>query len=188
MLKCPNADCGETTPEMIDITNPKTFRCITCGQRGNPHHFRQESMNQNSNCLQGMACPKCGSLQPFVIEANKQFLVYDTGTEDMCSDTHWNKKSYCRCQECDFDGKVQDFQITNQGAKRTIKLAGGSMAQFVESIARMKRDRELLPDGNEYDMVSDDAVETLNSLISQARELDQERLLPRQADEKGSGE
>jgi hypothetical protein len=146
---------------------------------------------KNTNCLEGMKCPKCGSLEPFLIEVVTVQRFTDEGEDflgDKGSDTEWNDESYCHCVHCEYEGKVGDFRTDKQGSKRTVKLAGGSMAQFVESIARMKRDRELLPDGNEYDMVSDDAVETLNSLISQARELDQERLLPRQADEKGSGE
>lgn len=77
------------------------------------------SEKENSNCLEGMRCPKCKSLGPFIIETLKQFLVSDEGTEDVGSDTHWDGDSYCRCQECDTDGKVWDFTENKDGKTET---------------------------------------------------------------------
>lgn len=42
---------------------------------------------------------------------------------------------------------------------------------FIRMIARLVKDGERQEDGTEFDMPNDDAVETLHSLISQAREL-----------------
>ncbi len=66
----------------------------------------------NSNCLEGIKCPSCGSEGPFIIEIKTQVLMYDDGAEDCDSDHHWDKDSYMRCYECDEDGPAQDFRIT----------------------------------------------------------------------------
>jgi hypothetical protein len=63
----------------------------------------------NTNCLENIACPKCGSDGPFFIEVRKQVLMHDDGSEECDSDEHWDSESYCRCFECDHEGEVTDF-------------------------------------------------------------------------------
>jgi hypothetical protein len=73
----------------------------------------------NTNCLAGMACPKCKSEGPFYIEVTHVALVYDDGTDD--SDVHhtdWYDKSYCECRECDYHGKVKNFRIKEKGKRK----------------------------------------------------------------------
>jgi hypothetical protein len=68
----------------------------------------------NTNCLQGMQCPKCKSLEPFAIEVTTTFRVFDEGTEDQIGDTNWDEDSYCECCECCecvFTGTVKDFTV-----------------------------------------------------------------------------
>lgn len=62
----------------------------------------------NTNCLEGLACPKCGSEGPFYIMAMALFMVYDSGTEDY-QDVDWDDESYCRCHGCGFAGTVLNF-------------------------------------------------------------------------------
>ena len=69
----------------------------------------------NSNCLEGMACPKCKSEEPFRIEMKSMIKIYDEGT-DHHEDTEWDENSYCECCECDYHGKVKDFQIPDGAA------------------------------------------------------------------------
>ena len=38
--------------------------------------------SENTNCLSGMQCPKCGSLEPFGIEVTMVVTMSDDGTED----------------------------------------------------------------------------------------------------------
>ncbi len=67
----------------------------------------------NSNCLEGIKCPACGSEGPFVIEVRTQVLMYDEGSEDYNSDSHWDNTSYMRCDECDEcdeDGPAKHFR------------------------------------------------------------------------------
>lgn len=62
----------------------------------------------NTNCLEGMQCPKCGSLEPFNIEVKAMARVYDNGTEDF-REAQWDDMGYCECAECFKYGVVADF-------------------------------------------------------------------------------
>lgn len=63
----------------------------------------------NKNVLEGMACPRCRSEEPFKIEMVATILARDDGT-DADGDTIWDDDSPCSCVGCGFDGKVQDFR------------------------------------------------------------------------------
>jgi hypothetical protein len=62
----------------------------------------------NENCLEGMQCPKCESLEPFVIEITTHVKVWDEGTDITTGHQEWDHNSYCGCP-CGFSGKVSDF-------------------------------------------------------------------------------
>jgi hypothetical protein len=70
----------------------------------------------NTNCLEGFACPKCGSEEAFYIETRIEVLVRDDGTEDRGGDYIWSQDHPCRCAACDHAGLVRDFDIENQPA------------------------------------------------------------------------
>ena len=64
----------------------------------------------NTNGLEGMRCPKCGSNEPFEIAVEVVVKMFDEGSdpgED--GDQEWNEDSYCSCCACHFTGKVKDF-------------------------------------------------------------------------------
>ncbi len=65
----------------------------------------------NTNCLEGIKCPKCGSEGPFVVEVTTQVMLHDEGSEDYNSDVRWDGDSYIRCVECDHDGQAKEFRI-----------------------------------------------------------------------------
>ena len=69
----------------------------------------------NSNCLTGMQSPKCKSLEPFAIGITTTVRVFDDGTDDQLSDTHWDDDSYCECCQCAFAGTVADFTRSGEG-------------------------------------------------------------------------
>ena len=69
---------------------------------------------QNTNCLDGMKCPSCGSLEPFEIHANATFEVFDSGTEDYYA-VAWGSDSVCLCNRCGLEGTVADFQLEGDG-------------------------------------------------------------------------
>lgn len=64
----------------------------------------------NENCLQGMACPKCGHTESFRISGRIGARVTDNGVDDY-GDFDWDKDDYCSCgaDECEFSGTVRDF-------------------------------------------------------------------------------
>lgn len=69
---------------------------------------------QNNNCLSGMKCPSCGSLEPFEINARATFEVFDSGTEGYY-EVAWENDSDCLCLECSFYGKVAEFKLKGNG-------------------------------------------------------------------------
>ena len=64
----------------------------------------------NTNCLDGMSCPKCGHEGPLLIEGSALFTVYDDGAEEH-SGPDWDDENYCECLECGFKGIMRDFDI-----------------------------------------------------------------------------
>lgn len=71
----------------------------------------------NSNCLEGMRCPKCGSEGPFRIEVRVMAMVHDDGTDLLDGDTEWDKDSSCVCGEskCEHFGTVEEFTSAPTG-------------------------------------------------------------------------
>jgi hypothetical protein len=65
----------------------------------------------NSNCLEGLQCPKCGSYEPFDIEIKTVVRMWDDGSEEGTGDQEWGADSYCECQQCHHYGTVKDFHI-----------------------------------------------------------------------------
>ena len=63
----------------------------------------------NSNCLEGMACPSCGSEGPFKLEVTCVATVHDDGTDEF-SDIEWVSGGYAMCLNCEFEGSNDDFQ------------------------------------------------------------------------------
>ncbi len=68
-------------------------------------------VNPNTNCLEGMRCPQCGSYGPFQIEARTVVLVEDDGTEFVGAEIEWDNDSFCACPECEKVGVVADFTV-----------------------------------------------------------------------------
>jgi hypothetical protein len=73
----------------------------------------------NTNCLEGIACPKCGHTESFHIEAVVRLHVTDSGSEDPGGDHYWDADSDCMCgnRACDQQGPFQEFWIANQAPK-----------------------------------------------------------------------
>lgn len=65
----------------------------------------------NTNCLAGMQCPECGSLEPFRIAVETTAVFWDEGSDPVqgSGTMTWNDDSYCKCCACDFEGTVLNF-------------------------------------------------------------------------------
>ena len=70
----------------------------------------------NTNCLDGLRCPRCKQREAIYIQALREVRVTDAGTDDEGGDWEWNDDSACRCADdrCAFSGTVRDFDRTNQ--------------------------------------------------------------------------
>ncbi|NOG70464.1 hypothetical protein [Roseicella sp. DB1501] len=114
-------------------------------------------MSVNTNCLEGMACPKCKSLGPFVIQVSTRMLIEDEGSTGEHDDLEWTDKSSCRCKACDHEGVLLDFKV-EETFDPDISLVsalwrfiedGGSTEEFFELRARVRQH------GNLYDSAPD---------------------------------
>ena len=63
----------------------------------------------NTNCLEGMKCPKCGNEGQLNISVLGCAEVTDDGIQSTY-DFEWDKDSGCSCPVCFHDGKVSDYQ------------------------------------------------------------------------------
>ena len=64
----------------------------------------------NTNCLEGIACPKCGNDFRIFIEAKTLAVVTDDGAETF-GDMEWDDDSYAECPECQHHGTLGEFRI-----------------------------------------------------------------------------
>ena len=63
----------------------------------------------NTNCLEGVACPECGSEGPFRISGCSIFEVWDGGTEGH-EDVEWGDDSVIQCKSCPRCGTLGEFR------------------------------------------------------------------------------
>ena len=78
-----------------------------------PQEFKAKFPDQkrvNTNCMENVACPKCGARYKVFIVATTEVEVNDNGTDTM-GGVEWDKQSPCRCGYCAHRGVVQDFTV-----------------------------------------------------------------------------
>ena len=69
----------------------------------------------NTNMLEGMKCPKCGSEGPFRIVIEATALIFDEGVDtDEVEWVSWHKHSGCQCAnlDCEFMSTAENFGFT----------------------------------------------------------------------------
>jgi len=69
----------------------------------------------NNRLLKGLACPSCGSWEPFFITVTCTVEVYDTHIDDedvnLQRDATWDSYSNCMCAECQYENTVGAFRM-----------------------------------------------------------------------------
>lgn len=68
----------------------------------------------NINCLEGLACPHCGSQDAFDIDVRTTVRMHDNGTEHM-TDAEWDAESAITCTDCNHRGTAGQFSIAIEG-------------------------------------------------------------------------
>ena len=63
----------------------------------------------NTNCLEGIRCPRCSQEDRFFISGCAQFEVTDDGS-DAVGDHEWDEGSSTRCPECNLTAPLKDFR------------------------------------------------------------------------------
>ncbi|MCA9062663.1 MAG: hypothetical protein KDA96_06375 [Planctomycetaceae bacterium] len=64
----------------------------------------------NTNCLENLACPKCGNDDCLRIAVTAVATVTDDGAE-VTGAIDWHDRSFATCPCCGHDGTVGDFRI-----------------------------------------------------------------------------
>jgi hypothetical protein len=65
---------------------------------------------QLSDLAQRLRCPVCGSREAFAVELWQTVLVYADGiVSEGDEGQQWDGASPCRCDACDHEGVVADF-------------------------------------------------------------------------------
>jgi hypothetical protein len=64
----------------------------------------------NTNCLAGIACPKCNCEARFGIGVSAFAYMQDDGCEST-QDIEWDDQSSIVCGACDHSGTVKEFTI-----------------------------------------------------------------------------
>ena len=72
----------------------------------------------NSNCLGGLACPRCGNDSRFTIEVRTLAHVTDDGAETF-GDMHWDANSFVECLECHHQATLAAFQAADAPTSTT---------------------------------------------------------------------
>lgn len=70
---------------------------------------KDRSPNPNTNCLEGIRCPKCGYTESFNITATCVCEVTDDGIESY-GDAEWESDAVTSCRRCQFMSKLKDFE------------------------------------------------------------------------------
>ncbi len=65
----------------------------------------------NTNCLEGIRCPKCGHEDSFKVEATVLVRVEDDGVTDDLSESQFDVDHYCECDNCHYSGTIKDFTL-----------------------------------------------------------------------------
>ena len=66
-------------------------------------------MPKNSNCLDGLWCPACGSEGSFNILVTSDAKVFDDGVDEY-QGAEWENDSPCTCNTCGESGTIDDFR------------------------------------------------------------------------------
>lgn len=67
----------------------------------------------NTNALEGVRCPVCGSEEKFAISAMVIIEITDDGIQDY-RNVDWEDTANCWCHECGHHGDYRDFKEKNE--------------------------------------------------------------------------
>jgi DNA-directed RNA polymerase subunit RPC12/RpoP len=72
----------------------------------------------NTNCLEGISCPKCGNDSRLIVAVRSLAEVTDDGAETF-GDMEWDEGSYAECPECGHQGALGEFRIPTDDENAT---------------------------------------------------------------------
>jgi hypothetical protein len=116
----------------------------------------------NVNCLEGMACPKCGHDERLCISCTTMAAFMDDGVDDT-TDYEFTDTSYCECSQCKYSATVADFR------EGTLTFRMQRLQSLVAEYDRLMEKRCVVEN---VDIVTDDmpCVEQIDKSIDDIRD------------------
>ena len=71
----------------------------------------------NTNCLENLACPKCGQADELLVNVSIWTSLRDDGTDHYANstklrgDVEYDETALAACPGCGFEGTLKDFEI-----------------------------------------------------------------------------
>ena len=93
----------------------------------------------NENCLEGICCPKCGSIGPFRIACTAVCYLTDDGPTEDFTHVDYDENSMIRCEDCDCQKTMGEF--TEQ--ERNFRFDTGSVVSFSGSLKAISKKQAL---------------------------------------------
>lgn len=114
--------------------------------------------NPNENCLDGMACPRCGAFGPFKIHVTQSGIaeVDDDGTDFVGGDTEWDDDSACHCLSCGHQATVRQFRGVDDlpgETGRTVKAPREIIDDLLEYAVKFAEQNEEPDDGGCWEVI-----------------------------------
>jgi hypothetical protein len=120
-LECAAPDLAEALTDLLDQIDSLTGEssCIDEDiKQGEEYRAARAAIAKakgglamsNTNCLEHIRCPTCGSEDAFRVSARIWIFVTDDGTEDEGGHYEWDNDSPCQCADCDRLGTIKDFR------------------------------------------------------------------------------
>jgi len=86
-------------------------------------------MAKNTNCLEGLRCPKCGHKDEIIVFAKMWVSLNDDGTDPYadsveCGDVEYDENSPARCPECGHHGKMMEWERKGMGKYFILNVSG----------------------------------------------------------------
>jgi hypothetical protein len=86
----------------------------------------------NSNCLEGVRCPKCKVEGPFNIVAEVTVKVFDEGVAEVSGDTDWGDESTIICLGCQHFANVKNFRMAHWPIDKDHPIQQGEWLYFAD--------------------------------------------------------
>jgi hypothetical protein len=122
----------------------------------------------NTNCLEGMKCPNCGSEGPFTVAVTGWTKVSDDGT-DHVEDVEWEDDAKTYCTQCPREGTWESFRIPTAKSRALTLLAqyDEAMTLLTQLVQDGGRDKRIMEARATVEEMAYELADTLREFITE---------------------